>query len=113
MCKTVYNLNACNPPSLSNASAQPRYTHAQTTHSVAHTAAAARPLAGRALLLTGSSGSSTSSTSSSTSTSSGSGFNWRRALRQVTDSFTTQGGNPYNNPLQIYAHAHEVCAARF
>lgn len=34
-----------------------------------------------------------------------------RALRQVTDSFGTQGGNPYNNPVQIYAHAREVRAS--
>jgi hypothetical protein len=31
-----------------------------------------------------------------------------RGLRQVTDSYTTQGGNQYRNPVQIYAHAREV-----
>jgi hypothetical protein len=31
-----------------------------------------------------------------------------RGLKQVTDSFVTQGGNPYRNPVQIYAHAREV-----
>jgi hypothetical protein len=34
-----------------------------------------------------------------------------RKLRQVTDSFISSGGNPYNNPLQIYAHAREVRSA--
>lgn len=31
-----------------------------------------------------------------------------RALSQVTDTFVTPGGNPYTNPLQIYAHAREA-----
>ncbi|KIZ04755.1 hypothetical protein MNEG_3198 [Monoraphidium neglectum] len=31
-----------------------------------------------------------------------------RGLRQVTDSYTTQGGNQYRNPVQIYAHAREA-----
>ncbi|KAI8476729.1 MAG: hypothetical protein J3K34DRAFT_463711 [Monoraphidium minutum] len=31
-----------------------------------------------------------------------------RALHQVTDSYVGQGGNQYNNPVQIYAHAREA-----
>jgi hypothetical protein len=29
---------------------------------------------------------------------------------QTTDTQTSTGGNPYNNPVQIYAHAREVRA---
>lgn len=31
-----------------------------------------------------------------------------RRLKQVTDSFGTQGSNPMNNPVQVYAHAREA-----